>query len=274
MKRVEAMVALAAEWMHTRRLVVLLFVVGAAPLDLGCARTSSTHGPVATPSTSTAGTRGRLTRRFQTRTPAAPAREAVALADVRAEQLDFFEVALVCPAAPKIGCGSRARPALLALLADRRVTGAWLNEAGTRIAIAWRDPRETMSTGELDDLLIPNGLTTQSVQVDGRRELLSTRSNTRWYDSESVQALSDHEAQIIAVRLVKRLAARTVLTERQQEQLPEPIAEIFRSRFRRKDEGDLKDQLQAAIARYGGASILTAFDEVFALGYRPMPGEE
>lgn len=194
--------------------------------------------------------------------------------DVPPEGLDFFEVALVCPAAPKIGCGSRARPALLALVGDRRVIGAWLNEAGTRIAIAWRDPRETMTTDELDDLLIPNGLTTQSVQVDGRRELLSTRRTTRWYDSESVQALSDHEAQIIAARLVKRLAARTALTERQQEQLREPIAEVFRSRFRRKDDGDLKGQLRLVVGRYVDANTLSAFDEIFAAGYRPLPGED
>ena len=260
--------------MRTPRLAVLLFVIGTAPLDAGCAGTRSTHAPAATPSALMGGVPGRLTLAASGAPPAAPALEAGALTDVPPERLDFFEVSLVCPAAPKIGCGGRARPALLALLGDRRVTGAWLNEPGTRIAVAWRDPRETMSTDELDDLLIPNGLTTQTVQVDARRELLSTRSNTRWYDSQSVQVLSDHEARIIAARLVKRLAARTALTARQQEQLPEPIAEVFRNRFRRKDDADLKDQLHAAVGRYLDASSLTAFDEVFALGYRPLPGEE
>ena len=64
------------------------------------------------------------------------------------------------------------------------------------------------------------------------------------------------------------------MTERQREQLSEPIAEVFRSRFRREDDGDLNEQLRLVVGRYVDATTLRAFDEIFAAGYRPLSGED
>src|SRR5687768_6562465 len=49
----------------------------------------------------------------------------------------FYEVQLVCPAAPGIGCGSAAKPLLLELEANRGVREAWLNRKGNIIAVVW-----------------------------------------------------------------------------------------------------------------------------------------
>lgn len=199
---------------------------------------------------------------------------AVALADIPDERLDFFDVALVCQAAPKIGCGGRAKPALRALVADPHVDGAWLNEAGTRIAIAWKHSREPVALDQLDDLLTPHGLTVRPLPPDTRSGLLSSVRSARWYDSASVDELSDREAGVIATRLVKRLAARTTLTVQQEDQVRGAITEVFRSRFRGEHRGSMDEHLRLAVGPYIGASAVAVFDEVVALGHRPLPGED
>src|SRR5882724_5613524 len=55
-----------------------------------------------------------------------------------AERVSIFEAPLQCPAAPQIGCGSRAKPILLELERDSSVSEAWLNRAGTMIAVVWK----------------------------------------------------------------------------------------------------------------------------------------
>src|SRR6266567_3550678 len=55
-------------------------------------------------------------------------------------RLSFYEVPLVCPAAPQIGCGSASKPLLLELERSDVVSQAWLNRAGTIMAIVWIEP--------------------------------------------------------------------------------------------------------------------------------------
>src|SRR5215471_9472048 len=59
-------------------------------------------------------------------------------ATVTADRISVFKVPLVCPAAPQIGCGSASKPILLDLEKQPGVLEAWLNRAGTRIAIVWK----------------------------------------------------------------------------------------------------------------------------------------
>src|SRR5438094_9088186 len=57
---------------------------------------------------------------------------------VTADQISVFKAPLVCPAAPQIGCGSASKPILLDLERQSGVLEAWLNRAGTRIAVVWK----------------------------------------------------------------------------------------------------------------------------------------
>jgi hypothetical protein len=50
-------------------------------------------------------------------------------------RVSLFQVPLQCPAAPEIGCGSKAKPILAALERDSTITEAWLNKAGTVLAV-------------------------------------------------------------------------------------------------------------------------------------------
>ena len=62
--------------------------------------------------------------------------------------ITFYETPLVCGAAPEIGCGSRAKPALLELEKNPAVKEAWLNRPGTVIAVVWKDKDQTAAVAE------------------------------------------------------------------------------------------------------------------------------
>jgi copper chaperone CopZ len=51
--------------------------------------------------------------------------------------VSFFKVSLQCLAAPQIGCGSVSKPILLQLEKEQGVLEAWLNRAGTTMAVVW-----------------------------------------------------------------------------------------------------------------------------------------
>jgi len=214
--------------------------------------------------------------------PKACARPAVATASliqrsqVDSERVTFYEAGLVCNAAPKIGCGSRSKPVLLTLTTNTRVAGAWLNEAGTRIAIGWKSSHDVLSSEQLDQLLADHGVSVRAVSADARPELLASfRSKGGWFDAASVDRLSEQEAGIIATRLVKRLAARTTITPEQDSALRNAIEQACRKRFIDGEGGDIEAQL-LAVAKEArlDARAVAALREVVALGFRPLPDEE
>jgi len=192
---------------------------------------------------------------------------------VPAERMTFYQVDLVCRAAPKIGCGSRAKPVLRALLAEPRVEGAWLNEAGTRLAIGWKDVRRAMGAEELNKALEERGLKARQVTGKDRAKLLAA-PRSGWHDVDSLDKLSHQEAGIIARRLVKRLAARTELTASRQAELRAAIEQAFRARFEKKLKDDGDERLLSATESHLNRSELARFREVLSLGYRPLEGEE
>src|SRR2546421_11341627 len=71
--------------------------------------------------------------------PYAPlASAAESAAAISPDRISVFKVPLVCPAAPQIGCGSASKPILLDLERQPGVLQAWLNRAGTIIAVVWK----------------------------------------------------------------------------------------------------------------------------------------
>src|SRR6266481_1497327 len=68
--------------------------------------------------------------------PLASAAEDAAAAP--ADRISVFKAPLVCPAARQIGCGSASKPILLDLEQQPGVLEAWLNRAGTIIAVVWK----------------------------------------------------------------------------------------------------------------------------------------
>jgi copper chaperone CopZ len=194
--------------------------------------------------------------------------------EIQADRVTFYEVGLVCPAAPKIGCGSRSKPILRSLAADPRVAGTWLNEAGTRLAIGWK--QKAIPLDELNQLLTGYGIAANAVSDAASAELLASfQSGRGWFDAASVDRLSEHEAGVIAGRLVNRLADRVTLTPQQRKTLFNAIEQSCRNRFIAGAQGDTeKEMLGLAKEAHLDQEAVAALREVVALGYRPLPGEE
>jgi hypothetical protein len=196
--------------------------------------------------------------------------------DVAASRVSFYSAGLVCKAAPKIGCGSKAKPVLLALSGNSHVDGAWLDEAGTRVAIAWKPKMKPLSVDQLNAVIDPYGIVLEPV-VDASRTALVTSfaSNRGWYDSTSVDRLSEQEAGVIAARLVRRIAARAKVDTQQAEQLRAAFERTFRDRFTKNvSTGDMAAQLVSAAEPFVDKQTLVAVRESVDLGYRPLASEE
>src|SRR5436305_10109467 len=83
----------------------------------------------------------------------------LASAAAPADRISVFKAPLVCPAAPQIGCGSASKPILLDLEKQPGVLEAWLNRAGTIIAVVWKpesdaETRSKVATGLKEDRAI------------------------------------------------------------------------------------------------------------------------
>ncbi len=55
------------------------------------------------------------------------------------QAISFYEVPLMCGAAPEIGCGSRIKPFFLETEKETKIKESWSNRQGTVIAIVWAE---------------------------------------------------------------------------------------------------------------------------------------
>ena len=91
---------------------------------------------------------------------------------VNNEIITFYDVPLVCGAAPAIGCGSRAKPLLIDLEQQTAIEEAWLNRAGTIVAIVWSGPIRTAEVAkpifEKHEVSTRSGATTSQLLSEER----------------------------------------------------------------------------------------------------------
>src|SRR5438128_639074 len=146
---------------------------------------------------------------------------------VTADRISVFKAPLVCPAALQIGCGSASKPILLDLEKQPGVLEAWLNRAGTIIAIVWKsetnaETRRNLAAGLKEDRAI-------ELQGDSREKAVQDfLSGKGWYHGADVDRLSEEEADIIAARLVRWVQAKSSLAKEKAEGLQRAFAETLR----------------------------------------------
>ncbi len=98
--------------------------------------------------------------------------------------ISLFDVPLVCSAAPQIGCGLRAKPILLDLQSDPKIAGAWLNSAGTVLAVVGAESSngESRAKAAQAAALAKDGSTVTELQGEAReRQLKSFLSDDAWF---------------------------------------------------------------------------------------------
>jgi hypothetical protein len=194
------------------------------------------------------------------------------------DRVSIFKVSLQCPAAPQIGCGSASKPILLQLERDPAVEQAWLNRAGTLMAVVWKSQPNAQTQQDVASRLKRAGCCARDaaineVQGEARNQALKEfQSGHGWYRGADVDRLSEEEAGIIAARLVRRVEAKTALPKNKAERLRDVLAVALRKCFMeargqeklpvRQIAGDLLDEKQIAI-----------LEQAINEGVRPLPNE-
>jgi hypothetical protein len=141
------------------------------------------------------------------------------------DNISFYEVPLVCPAAPHIGCGSASKPLLLELEHSDVVSEAWLNRAGTVMAIVWREPSKPRQRAKaLKTILKERDITAKELAGEERQQIMKDfQSGTGWYRGADVDRLSEEEAGVIAERWIGRFREKIVLTDEKGKILQEAL---------------------------------------------------
>lgn len=196
------------------------------------------------------------------------------------DRVSIFEAPLQCPAAPQIGCGSRAKPMLLELERDSSVSEAWLNRAGTKIAVVWKPESKAKARQSVATKLKEQ----EATEIKGKpRDEAITEffSGNDWYRGADVDRLSEEEAGIIAARLVQRVAAKTTLPKEKAEALQRALADALKKRFTddkiKQDQNALlksEDGLQQVAGQYLDKDQIPILKEAIAGGLRPLPNEK
>src|SRR5207245_6854238 len=195
---------------------------------------------------------------------------------VTADRISVFKAPLVCPAAPQIGCGSASKPILLDLEKQPGVLEAWLNRAGTIIAVVWKlesdaETRSKVATGLKEDRAT-------ELQGDSRDKAVQDfLSGKGWYHGADVDRLSEEEADIIAARLVRWVGAKSALTKDKAEGLQRAFSDTLRKDLTGKSTGpnhlediarEYLDQEQIKILKKAIKD-----EEAIENGERPVPSE-
>jgi mercuric ion binding protein len=193
--------------------------------------------------------------------------------------VSFFEVPLTCGAAEGLGCGSEAKPILKELDRNPRIAEARINHAGTVLAVTWKDPKRR-SDGTVETLFEKHHLAAAPLQGDARDKALAEFRSQEWYGAADVDRLSEHEARVIAGRLVNRARSRLDLPPERLAALTEDLALVFARHLTKRDEEcdprrEIIDQeLTVAASKYLNTQQLAELRKAGEQGIQALPGEE
>lgn len=143
------------------------------------------------------------------------------------EIISFYNVPLVCGAAPEIGCGSRRKPLFIDTEKEKSIKESWTNRQGTVIAIVWND-RENEKLAQ--SLFSKHGSEAELVfdSVEARTLSASFREKGKWLKGMEVDQLSTEEAGVIAKSLTQFAIDEKLVTQEEGEKIRKDIEAYFK----------------------------------------------
>lgn len=151
-----------------------------------------------------------------------------------AEIVSFYEAPLVCHAAPSIGCGSKAKFMLVDLEKHSdALTGAWLNKAGTVVAVKWDANTEESKKAEIINAVsTSHNIELTAVASPAAKDYANSfPKKSEWFRGKEVDQLSKEEAQIIAKNTIAGYKKDGVVKASFEKQFEADIAKIYEKLF-------------------------------------------
>ena len=195
------------------------------------------------------------------------------------ERVSLFEVPLECGAAEGLGCGSAAKPILSELDRNPRVAEARINYPGTVLAVVWKSPNDR-SDSAVEALFEKHKLAAAAIRGSAREKAFQKFRSEHWYGATDVDRLSEHEARVIAARLVNRAAGRLNLAPNRLSALTEDLALVFARHLTLRDEECdtsrevIEQELVKAASKYLNAQQLAELRQAGEQGIQALPGED
>ena len=155
-------------------------------------------------------------------------------------------------------------------------------ETGNHVAIVWvENTHPTSRSAKVESIFKKFNLSAEEIRDSEYTNLLRDFSSGKnWYRGANVDRLTEEEAAIIAVRLVRRIKDKASISDDEANALESAFADFFKKRFlgdsekpgtssKRKIEEDLFEVGR----KYIDEKDESALREVVNLGYRPLLGE-
>jgi hypothetical protein len=139
------------------------------------------------------------------------------------EIITFYDIPLACDAAPAIGCGSLAKPFLIDLERQVAIEEAWLNRAGTIVAIVWSGSVYAPEIAK--PIFEKHEVRHQERPGD---PLASFREDGSWFRGAEVDLLSFEEAREIAETSVSAAKRERLVSVEEAAQIESDIEAYFR----------------------------------------------
>lgn len=199
---------------------------------------------------------------------------------ISGDQMSFYRVPLACPAARNLGCGSAAKPVLLALQKKNTIREAWLDHPGTTLAIVWnKDVDSSARTTELQSVAEEHGTSLREVTGAQREEnLKSFESRKGWYRASDVDQLSTEEAMVIANRLIRRAEAQAPTIAGKSENLKLAFGRVIREELTGCTSQECRDDCHKRMADIARKELndreFNALMDAEKQGVRPIGDEQ
>lgn len=145
--------------------------------------------------------------------------------------ISFYEVPLVCGAAPEIGCGSRIKPFFMDTEKEKQIKESWSNRQGTIVAIIWDASATDGSTREnlIQPLFKKNAIDAKLISDDKEiADYMASMKKDQWYKGMDVDNLSLEEAGVIAEDLTKFALDKGLINETEKKNIKTDLEAYFK----------------------------------------------
>ncbi len=145
--------------------------------------------------------------------------------------ISFYEVPLVCGAAPEIGCGSRIKPLFMETEKEKQIKESWSNRPGTIIAIVWDASATDGSVREnlIQPLFKKNAIDAKLISDEKHiAEYMTSMKQDKWYKGMDVDNLSLEEAGVIAEDLTKFAQDKGLINQTEKDAIKSDLEAYFK----------------------------------------------